>query len=176
MRDDDSFGIDEVPWNLLAVRNPLTTSSLLVKRALLSKVGPFDQALRGPEDHDMWLRISELEPIGTLKAPLTGYRNVQGSLSKQAAQMERGMLRILEKIDERGGWNGKSMLRRSAEGYVLSSCAYLYAQQGESATGIQRLLKSLVVYPFPYSPTVRSGRLVRLKLASALCFDALGLR
>src|SRR5262249_22986841 len=70
-----------VPWEQLAVRNVFVTSSLLVRRDVLQRVGPFDTRLQGPEDHDLWLRIAEVAEVANLPLPLTGYRYVTGSLS-----------------------------------------------------------------------------------------------
>ena len=56
---------------------------------------------------DLWLRVAEVAPTGNLDFPLTGYRDVPGSLSKQARRMEEGMLRIIAKLGERGAWRGR---------------------------------------------------------------------
>ena len=90
-----------VPWELLAVRNVFVTSSVLIRRTVLDRVGEFDTRLQGPEDHDLWLRVAEVTRTGNLDVPLTGYRDVPGSLSKQPRRMEEGMLRIIAKLGAR---------------------------------------------------------------------------
>src|SRR5206468_3536928 len=85
-----------------------------------------------------------------LGLPLTGYRTVAGSLSKQAAAMEAGMKRILHKLDARKAWNGRWLLRRKAYSYCEYSCAYMYREAGYPARALQGLLSSLAWYPFPY--------------------------
>ena len=42
----------------MLVFNPLTTSSVVVRRAVLDRAGAFDTELFGPEDYDLWLRCA----------------------------------------------------------------------------------------------------------------------
>ena len=142
-----------VDWSDLAVKNYLTTSSVLVRRALLAKAGSFDRALQYGEDRDLWLRVAEAAPVANLELPLTGYRDVAGSLSKQAQRCEPCMLRLLQKLDERKLWRGRRWLRRKAYGYAYHSCAYVHSAAGGYGRSLACSLKSLAWYPFPY----RSG-------------------
>lgn len=157
-----------VAWWELVVRNRFTASSVMVRRALLEKVGPFDEQLQGPEDLDLWLRIAEVAEVGNLRAALTGYRAVAGSLSQRAVTMEAGVRRILRKLEERGAWRGRSLLRHKAHSYCDFSSAYLYAAAGRPAVAMKRLLGSLAKYPLPY----RAGD-VRMPLARARLLLAL---
>jgi glycosyltransferase involved in cell wall biosynthesis len=142
-----------VPWERLVVRNAFATSSVVVRRAVLDRVGEFDTRLQGPEDHDLWLRVAEATPTGNVDFPLTGYRDVPGSLSKHARRMEEGMLRIIAKLGERGAWRGRSLLRCKACSMVYHQSAYMYGQVGAHMTAVGRSLRSLACYPWPY----RSG-------------------
>jgi glycosyltransferase involved in cell wall biosynthesis len=155
-----SNSVVRVPWRHLVIKNYFTTSSVVVRRTVLDKVGPFDAELHGPEDHDMWLRVAEVTTVANLKLPLTGYRSVQGSLSQQAAAMEAGMQRILRKLDERQVWNGRSLFRRKAHSYLHYSCAYMYGAEGRQTAALGKLLRSFAWYPFPYH-----RREVRMALA-----------
>jgi glycosyltransferase involved in cell wall biosynthesis len=139
-----------VSWELLAVRNVFVTSSVLVRRAVLERVGEFDTRLQGPEDHDLWLRVAEVAPAANLDLPLTGYRDIPGSLSKQARRMEEGMLRIIAKLGERGAWRGRPWLRRKAYSMVYHQSAYMYGQAGAHGVAVGRSLRSLACYPWPY--------------------------
>src|SRR4051794_21607577 len=106
--------IKPIPWRKLAVKNHLVTSSIVVRRTALAQTGDFDTALQGPEDHDLWLRLAEAGVVATLDLPLTGYRQVPGSLSRQATTMRAGMRQILRKLDQRQAWRGERWLRRKA--------------------------------------------------------------
>jgi len=139
-----------VPWESLVIKNYFTTSSILARREVLDRVGPFDSGLQGPEDHDLWIRAAEVAPVANLALPLTGYRSVQGSLSQQAATMEMGMRRILAKLDERDAWRGRGLLRRKAFSYFYYSTAYMHHAAGSGGIAMRNLLKSFAWYPLPY--------------------------
>src|SRR5262249_20650208 len=56
--------------------NFIINSSVLLRRALLMKVGLFDNHLPvfGSEDWDLWLRIARQYPVGVVDEELTFYR------------------------------------------------------------------------------------------------------
>jgi teichuronic acid biosynthesis glycosyltransferase TuaG len=169
LEDQVSAGnIEYVEWDRLVVKNCLTTSSMMVRRDVLLRAGPFDTSLHGPEDHDLWLRVAEVSLVGVLRIPLTGYRDTSGSLSKHAKKMEEGMARILDKLDRRDVWRGRWLLRRAARAYVSYSCGYMYAAAGDSAKGFRRVVRSLIVYPLPYEQGTMRTRFARLKLVVGL--------
>jgi glycosyltransferase involved in cell wall biosynthesis len=141
---------ERVPWEQLVVKNYLVTSSVVARRAVLLQAGPFDTAMQGPEDRDLWLRVAELAPIANLHLPLMGYRQVPGSVSKQARRCQAGMRRILDKIGERKGWQGRRLLRRKAHGYINHSCAYLFDAAGQRGVALWNLVSSFAWYPLPY--------------------------
>lgn len=153
-----------VPWRRLVVRNAFATSSVVVRRAVLDAVGEFDTALQGPEDFDFWIRMGEVAELARLERPLTGYRMVQGSLSKQAARMRDGLGRILAKLDARGAWGGDRALRRKAYSYVDYTCSYIYREAGQPLTATWAVLRSLARYPWPYRRDEVRMPLARVKL------------
>ena len=66
-------------------RNTIYTPSMVVRRALLERVGGFDPdpRLRGPEDLDLWLRLAEQGAwFGYLAEPQLVYRVRAGSVSR----------------------------------------------------------------------------------------------
>lgn len=165
-------GVQQIDWRSLAVKNYFTTSSVLARRSALAAAGegPFDPALRGPEDYDLWLRLAELGTVGNLALPLTGYRTVAGSLGRQARAMEAGVGRILEKLSERGAWAGRGspLLRRKAHAFYRYWCAYMYREAGERGTALRRVLRSLLEYPLPFARTEVRMPYARLKLLATL--------
>ncbi len=160
----------------LAVRNRLVTSSVLVRRSAVAQAGGFDEELHGPEDHDYWLRIAELGAIEVIDAPLTGYRVVPGSLSRRARSMEKGMRRILEKLDARGFWGHRSVLRRLAYAHFYSSVAQLYASAGEQRAAVARLVASFLWYPLPFPADDAHATLLRPRRLAVALMRALGLK
>jgi len=62
----------------------VSPSAVMLKRALLEKVGTFDESLPACEDYDLWLRVAAKVPIGLLPEPLTIKRGGhQDQLSNQ---------------------------------------------------------------------------------------------
>jgi glycosyltransferase involved in cell wall biosynthesis len=166
--------LDIVSWRCLAVKNYFTTSSILVRRPVLDKVGTFDHRLQGPEDHDLWLRVAQVSMVGNLRLPLTGYRSIGGSLSKQAVTMQAGMELILRKLDECQAWKGDLLLRRKAYGYLHYSCAYMHRASGDRRTALQNMLRSFAWYPFPFRRTEVRMALARPKMLLTLLRAARG--
>jgi glycosyltransferase involved in cell wall biosynthesis len=141
--------VREVTLDALVVRNHFVTSSVVVRREVARAVGEFDRNLSGPEDYDFWLRAAQRTPAANLPLPLTGYRDVGGSLSKHAARMEDGMRRILEKLETGGVFTGRPWLRRKAWAYYLYDCARMYRDAGDLGRAVTRNLGALARYPLP---------------------------
>jgi len=157
-----------VPLNRLCIRNYLTNSSVMMRREVARAVGLFDTTLQGPEDHDYWIRATEQTDVGILEQPLTGYREVQGSLSRRAASMEAGIRRILAKLDARSFWRGKPLLRRRSHAYAACASSFLYADAGDVPAALSRVIQSLVWYPLPLSLTADTAPFLRVRRLAAL--------
>ena len=163
-----------VRWDKQVIANRLSTSSNLIRRTVFDRVGYFDTDLQGPEDHDLFTRIAEVYLTANLELPLTGYRNVPASLSKQAERMELGMRQILKKLDERNAWGNRWLLRRKAQSYVDHSCAYMYGAAGCYGRAMLRSIRSLVRYPLPYARDEVQTSMERPKRLAMLASRALG--
>ncbi len=74
----------------LAVRQYVATAgTLLLRRTALEAAGPFDEALNGCEDYDMWLRLTRFGAFAFVDRVLFGYRLHAGSLSDDRRAMHR---------------------------------------------------------------------------------------
>jgi glycosyltransferase involved in cell wall biosynthesis len=165
-----------IPWSRLVVQNLLDTSSIVCRREVLEAVGPFDTRMQGPEDHDLWVRIAEVAPITHLNLPLMGYRQVPGSLSKQADRMWAHKHIMLRKLDERKAWGQHRLLRRKAYSYVNYSCSYIYAEAGRHGMALLCLLRSLARFPLPYARDEVPTTWARPKSSIIAVLRLLGLR
>jgi glycosyltransferase involved in cell wall biosynthesis len=159
----------------LAVRNALATSSVLLRRDVAERVGGFDTALSGPEDHDYWLRAADVAAVALIPLMLTGYRTVPQSLSKRAASMEAGMRQVLRKLDARDFWRGDRLLRRRAYGRADYSAAYLHGAAGQYGTAIGKLLTSIMWYPLPSRWTPEDVAFGRARRLAVLALRMLGI-
>lgn len=144
--------------------NPITTSSVLVRRAVLDRAGEFDRQLFGPEDYDLWLRCSRVAGVGILGCQLTGYREVAGSVGKQADTMHAGLVRIHAKLGEAGAWAGRPWFRRKCQAHAEFTTAYLHHASGRPARAATLLVRSLCTYPAPLQPPDVKYRFARLRL------------
>ena len=100
----------------LLQNNWMHTSSVLVRKEVLKVVGPFDDTLHGPEDHDLWLRIAQCYPVLCVNRVLTGYRfrpqSLSGSTESRGVFTHQGRLLVLEKHLRNGS------IPRALEGVV----------------------------------------------------------
>ncbi|MEX2175667.1 MAG: glycosyltransferase family A protein [Pirellulaceae bacterium] len=169
LADPSAARINPVSLAEMLLFNPLATSSIVVRRSIALRAGPFDTELFGPEDYDLWLRCAQLGQVAVLDEPLTGYRDTAGSLGKQADTMRRGLLRIHAKLEAAGVWKHRPWFRRKCRAHVDYSTGYMYFAGGRPEQALRLLVRSLLTYPLPmWPPAVRYrwGRL-RLLLRSA---------
>jgi hypothetical protein len=98
-----------------ALHNPVATSTVLVRRAVLQACGGFDEQFRGPEDYDLWMRVVSNGPAAFLEADLAWYAQRQGSLSMDDRTFLPQVIRVLDKAFAPGGaLHGRRDLRRRA--------------------------------------------------------------
>jgi glycosyltransferase involved in cell wall biosynthesis len=168
--------VQSVTWEQVVVRNRINTSSVIVRRDVLVRAGPFDEAMQGPEDRDLWLRILELAPGASLQIPLSGYRITPGGISQNAGKCRDGMLRILRKLSDRGVWRGRPMLRRRAHAYVNHTCAYLYSAGGDQWMALACAVKSLAWYPLAFPDCDELEPFERLRRAAVIALRAVRLK
>ena len=71
-----------------------------VKRAVIERIGGFDESLKRTEDHDFYLRLLLAgERVLSNPEPLFRYRRRGDSLSADGVEMARSALGVLEKLD-----------------------------------------------------------------------------
>ncbi|MCI0565272.1 MAG: glycosyltransferase, partial [Nitrososphaera sp.] len=54
----------ELAYEALISENYIGTSSVVIPKEVFSRVGTFDESVSGPEDFDMWLRVTSAYDIG----------------------------------------------------------------------------------------------------------------
>jgi glycosyltransferase involved in cell wall biosynthesis len=173
-RPDDRIrviGLDD-----LLVKNFLATSTIIARANVLRSVGLFDQSLQGPEDYDLWIRIAQAYPVANLGIPLIGYRHSHpGSLSKNVARMERDMRTILEKLEARGLFKGRLILRRKAWGFYWYACSVMRYLASNPGYSMRHSIRSFLTYPMPYSRRIVTKRFGRMGvfMAAFLCWTGI---
>ena len=84
-------------FNLLLEENFIVTSTALVRRWCLQKVGGFDESLRSVEDRDLWLRIARRFPIGCVLPPLTRKRVHDSNISDDTLLALQSRIKVIER-------------------------------------------------------------------------------
>lgn len=54
----DPRNISRLSLRDFCIRNPVVTSTVLVRKQIIEAAGGFDEQFRGPEDYDLWMRIA----------------------------------------------------------------------------------------------------------------------
>lgn len=80
-------------------KNSIPTSSVVIKRECLQRVGGFDEdpELISVEDYDLWLRVAGEYRIGFVDAPLVKYRRHIRGISKNLARSYLGEAKVIQK-------------------------------------------------------------------------------
>jgi glycosyltransferase involved in cell wall biosynthesis len=63
-------------------RNPFVHSSVMLRRALVSSVGGYDESFVVAQDYDLWLRLSPITRMANLPEPLVIRRLVAGRVTE----------------------------------------------------------------------------------------------
>jgi len=93
------FASQEQVINYLKKYNFINTSTVMIKREILDKVGYFDEGIRYLEDLDLWLRIGRLYNFSYVNKPLVKTRSHNKSLRNNIKKIEKikSYSKILEK-------------------------------------------------------------------------------
>lgn len=79
-------------FETLITRNNIIGSSVMVRRAVLDDVGPFNPALRACENWELWTRIARKYPLALIDEKLSFYRQHGGNMSKDIDRMRENRL------------------------------------------------------------------------------------
>jgi glycosyltransferase involved in cell wall biosynthesis len=136
----------------IIIRNPIGTSSVIVRRQLLTEIGAFDEdsGHRGTEDFELWLRLAGHTPFGFVEQPLYWYRVHSNNLSGSNARLMSGHLLALDKTFNRHPelyeHRALSGTRMAARRLRWRGYGQLYDCAGDC--GRRDLAQSLKIWPF----------------------------
>jgi len=135
-------GTSAYRWLMRA--NYIGTSSVVMPRRILAKVGGFDETLFAAEDIDLWYRVARNYDIGFFPAVLHHYRRHAGSISCQNAR--RQMDSRIEVNRRLLSQELTSTMRRDIErkmASLLRAHAYHWERQGDHRLARRCYLDSL---------------------------------
>jgi len=140
--------------------NPVATSTVLIRKDVLKKVGGFDAQFRGPEDYDLWLRVVAERGVVRLEIPVSGYRHRPGSLSLDDRKFLPQVIRVLDKAYARGGVYEHRKGHARAVAYQWLCGAWSAAERGDFRRAVQCFVTSFLNWPWPISgdPDLRWAR------------------
>ena len=139
-------------FDKLILGNFIPSTSALIKRDCFDKVGLFDINLGVCEDWDMWLRISLHYEVDYVDELLVKRRKHRGSLVTKVEVMEESALKMLNNIFLEK--NVPSILKRKAYSNAYLRSGGLYRNAMKLGKSRSRFFKSLLLYPFSFTPWV----------------------
>lgn len=131
--------------NLLR-ENFLLPSAAMVKRECMAAVGAWDEALRGSEDRDYWLRIARSWPIRVIPEVLTIKRNRPGNLTSNQERLTPYRILLFEKVLASGGLT--SVERKTVQATLSDNywdLGYAHWNDGRRAEARGAFWKSLML-------------------------------
>ena len=151
--------------------NPIGgTSSMLLKRSCLEKVGLFDETLPSFQDRDLWIRISREFHFDYVQEPLLNYFLHSDKVWTNLEALTRG-LEIM--VDKYGSF--PTFRKQCGSRYLAFGLRFCEASQ--MGKGRLALLKSVRLYPYRIKPYLYLGlamcglrlfTIVREKIASVM--------
>lgn len=158
-------------FNEILLGNLLHTSTVLVRRAWVERVGGFDPSfVRAGEDYEFYVRLCSVGPVIFIDAPSTFYRvGASDQLTRPSMMLEvaRNNLRAIQKWVPHAGAHlalpRKMVRRRFADSYSWLGEAELDA--GNRWTAARRLTSSIVCRP---RLDYRTAMLVRCALPASV--------
>lgn len=144
-------------YNELLMDCIVHTTTVLMRRSLVDKIGVFDVSLRRGQDYDYWLRASRATPIHRLDAPLSCYRLHEANSTWRPQPLNYAAL-VLERALKMWGRKGpdgrvtpRAVVRRRLS-QLWFSFGYQHASNGSVAIATGAALRSARAWPLYAKP------------------------
>lgn len=137
----------EYTFQELYLKNRVTTSAVMMSSQIFRKVGGFDSRWHGPEDFDLWLKISRDSKIVRLPVNLVAYRFHESSLSHKIEEMERQVVALLENHRSRLSAHEDFRLYRMAVAQAAYQSAWTYIQTQQWHKALNSIARSIKRHP-----------------------------
>ena len=129
------------------------TTTVVLRRSIAERVGPFDARYRRGQDYDYWLRVSRLTEIHCIARVLSVYRQRQGSITNSLHPMNYGY-EVLSSAIARFGVTGpdgsvtpsNELNRRLAQ--LCFDFGYQHFQRGDPKIASRAFLRSIRHRPY----------------------------
>jgi len=148
----------------------VTTITVVVRRELLERVGPFDETMKGNEDWDMWIRLARVSQFRFVDRVLASFRvhagRTTGGDSEHFCTITEGRFRPLDKAFADPNvpeyiLNLKPLAYRNA--HIDVACRWISV--GETRKALAHMRAALAVAPSPMATLVRIAYSILLSRA-----------
>ena len=127
----------------LSVGSPIHTSTVIIKKKCIEKIGLFDESMSYMEDRDFWIRLSLNWDFEYIDTPLTiAYVHKQGHLSESLEGQTGGREKLLERYNDLFSTDRKTWSKL----HLIQGAQY--CQLKNMKKGRKNLLKGIKIYPF----------------------------
>ncbi|HWP58307.1 MAG TPA: glycosyltransferase family A protein [Candidatus Acidoferrales bacterium] len=116
------------------------SSSVLVRKSCLDRVGWFDESLPSFQDYDLWLRLAREFQFDCIARPMLNYSLHPDRIGTDLDALSRGIDLMLRK-------HGRSRSLRKYLSYRCLSLGVRYCEQGDAARGREACLRAIALYP-----------------------------
>ena len=139
-------------WPRLRWCNPgVPPSSVLLRRAVIDKVGDFSERQLGSEDWDFWFRLSEFGRFCTCPEPLTDYRVSSSGLSGNADHMFNDFMKMVDDVLLKGlTGQRRAMWRRRIISYQEFKACLTARAAGDKVKERAYMKRSVMTWPSPF--------------------------
>ena len=134
-------------YDLLLRKNCVATSSMVVRRELVERVGDLDTGLWGCEDYDYWIRLARLAPAVFIERPVSRYRIVDDGLSGAWNARSERFFQTAVQVVSAHMREYPSLTVRKAMGASLADYAFYCLVAGRISDARQVSGRSLSMYP-----------------------------
>jgi len=128
------------------------TSTAILRREIVERVGAFDTRLRKGQDYDYWLRCSRITPFHKLNRPLSLYRIRSDSITRRVSPTNYGAL-VIEGALAKWGRTGPDGSRANVFGVARRRAqlwrdfAHAQLTSGDTRLAVTAAARSLMRWP-----------------------------
>ena len=134
-------------WRPLLTKNFINFNTSVVRRERLIAIGGFDEALRGGEDYDLWLRLSPDCTFQFLPGVVTQYRIEGDRVTHNFGRIFDANRRSIDAFFESNPGLMRPREYRAVKARLYTRFARSFAGSGAIARGLDLALRTIVLDP-----------------------------
>ena len=153
----------------LLVENSIGTSSVIIKKEILQKLGAFNTDLRALQDWDLWLRVAAENQICYIDEPLVYYRVHSSSVSRNVRKTLPYHLNLIKNVFSQNGLaRDLQELKHEALSRSCHICSQIAEQEEDYLFSCSCAFKALIYRPQDMS---NYSRLIKIMSKTVISFS-----